>query len=308
MGSKTYSDLRSFVQKKLDLQEELFITPAEMLDSTEEAIRECEAEIHKFHAEDRYFLAQAAIPLVSGQSDYALPENIYANKILRMIYRQDSTVYTIRKSRFRNTFESTEFLDQQQDASAATWEYRVYNNDHRVGPRIRIYPTPQESALILNTTGVITAASPVITSMASTVGLRKGFFVQGVGMPYGTRVQSVDSATQVTLTASSAVSASASPLVFTEGRLLLWYIREAYIPTSVNDMIDIPEFWNFIAQYVVVECLKKELGNPRLPEEKSKLEFVRQQMTDTLTEMIPDQDDEIEKDFDFYMDGDLSYV
>ena len=81
MSFKTYTNIKDFVQKKLDLQEESFITPEELLLYCEEAIKYCEAEIHKLNIEDQYFVSQAALPLTSGKSDYDMPTNIYANKI-----------------------------------------------------------------------------------------------------------------------------------------------------------------------------------------------------------------------------------
>jgi hypothetical protein len=143
MSVKTYGDLRNFVQRKLDLQEESFILPQEILDYTEEAIRECEAEIHKLNAEDQYFLAQAPIALSPGQSDYALPANIYANKIIRLVYVNGSDIYTVSRSRYRNTYEGRELLrNYGTGSSSATWEYGLYNNDVRIGTKLRIYPTP----------------------------------------------------------------------------------------------------------------------------------------------------------------------
>lgn len=303
MSGKTYGDLRALVRRRLDLQEETFIVPQELLDFTEEAIKECEAEIHKFNAEDQYFLAQAPIALSSGQSDYSLPSNIYANKIIRLVYANGSDIYTVARSRSRNTYEARELLRQYgATSSASLWEYGLYNNDVRTGTKLRIYPTPTESSTVTSVTGTLTSGSRVITSMSSTSGISKHDFVSGTSIPAGARVESVDSATQVTLTDAAISSATGQTLTFTEDRMTLWYIRKAAIPSATTDVIDIPEFWNFISQYVVVECLKKELGNPRLGEEKAKLEFLRQQMHETLSEMVPDQDDGIEKDLEFYYD------
>ena len=151
-------------------------------------------------------------------------------------------------------------------------------------------------------TGNIISGSRVVTGLSSTVGIAKYDFVASASLPSGARVESIDSPTQVTLTDAAISSAMGEALVFTQNRLTVWYIRKAAIPSGPSDRIDVPEFWNFISQYVIVECLKKELGNPRLGEEKAKLEFLRQQMHDTLAEMVPDQDDGIEKDLEFYYD------
>jgi hypothetical protein len=182
------------------------------------------------------------------------------------------------------------------------WEYSLYNNDVRTGTKLRIYPTPQETSVVTTVTGNLTNGSRIVTNLSSTAGISKHDFVTGTGLPAGARVESIDSATQVTLTDAAVANGTNQSLTFTEDRLTLWYIRKAAIPSVSSDVIDIPEFWNFISQYVVVECLKKELGNPRITEEKAKLEFLRTQMHDTLSEMVPDQDDNIEKDLEFYHD------
>ena len=122
MSSKTYGSIKTFVQQKLDLQEESFITPAELLLYTEEAVRFCEAEIHKLNIEDQYFLAQAPIALVSGQSDYDMPDNIYANKILRVLYAKGSEIYTIHRSKDSMRFENRTLLREYAGSSSAGWD------------------------------------------------------------------------------------------------------------------------------------------------------------------------------------------
>lgn len=306
MSSKTYGDIKTFVQQKADLLEESFITPAELLNYTEEAIRFCEAEIHKLNIEDQYFQAQTAIALVAGQSDYDMPSNIYANKILRVVYSNGSDIYPIQRSKDSMRYENRSLLREYgTSASSYLWEYSLYNNDSRTGTKMRIYPAPQESSNVTSVTGDLTSGSRVITNMSSTTGISIHDFVSGTSVPAGARVESIDSATQVTLTAAAIATASAESLSFTEDRLIIWYIREADVPSATTDTIDVPEFWNFVAQYVLVECLKKELGNPRLAIEETKLEKLRIQMMETLANMVPDQDDEIEQDFDAYYDMNL---
>lgn len=303
MSSKTYGAIRTFVQQKLDLQEESFITLSEILTYTEEAIRFCEAEIHKLNIEDQYFLAQAPLALVSGKSDYDMPGNIYANKILRVVYSKGSDIFPVKRSRHSGRFENRENLRQYGASSSAwIWEYSLYNNDSRSGTKFRLYPTPSESSVVTSVTGDLTNGSAVVSNMSSTSGISIGDFVTGSSIPDGARVQSVDSATQVTLGSAAIATAVTEPLTFTEDRLIIWFIREAAVPTVTTDVIDVPEYWNFVAQYVLVECLKKELGNPRIQTEGPKLEQLRTQMLETLANMVPDQNDEIEKDMDFYFD------
>jgi hypothetical protein len=105
------------------------------------------------------------------------------------------------------------------------------------------------------------------------------------------------------------------PLVPTSGRKLqlipaaqetstnitLWYIRNAASMSADTDTLDIPEFANFIISFMKCRCLQKE-GDPRAPDEVAVLAQQRKLMIDTLTEMVPDGDTEIEQDLSHYQE------
>lgn len=306
MSFKTYTNIKDFVQKKLDLQEESFITPEELLLYCEEAIKYCEAEIHKLNIEDQYFVSQAALPLTSGKSDYDMPTNIYANKILRAVLVTGSDIYTIRRITKRDRFEESELI-KKYSSSSRSLEYMLVNNDARVGTRFRLYPTPTESAVVTSVTGNLTIGSPIVTSIGSTTGIAEGYFLTGNNIALGTRVKSVDSSTQITLNSNAIATEVGASLVATEAKVVVWFIRKASIPVATTDYIDFPEFWNFIAQHMIVECLKKELGNPRVEIEKMKLEELKAQVVGTLSNMVPDQFDELERDMSSYSEEENGY-
>jgi hypothetical protein len=93
-----------------------------------------------------------------------------------------------------------------------------------------------------------------------------------------------------------------------------WYVRNANRipqvgeakPTSGNytqaevdaTVLDIPEFMSFVLQYVKNECKKKE--GVLTDGDRQELLAQRNLMIDTLTEMVPDGDDEIPADFSHY--------
>lgn len=79
----------------------------------------------------------------------------------------------------------------------------------------------------------------------------------------------------------------------------IYYLRNANRIESSTDVVDIPEFVSFIIQYCKVRCYEKE-GHPNLPIASQKLEFYRNQMVSTLTDMVPDGDNNIALDTDFY--------
>lgn len=88
-----------------------------------------------------------------------------------------------------------------------------------------------------------------------------------------------------------------------------WYIRNANrVPLSVSPgslaasratVVDIPEFSNFLMQFMKVRILAKE-GGPMLQENMAVLEQQRKMMVDTLTQMVPDNDDQIIPDLSHY--------
>jgi len=81
----------------------------------------------------------------------------------------------------------------------------------------------------------------------------------------------------------------------------IWYIRSVNKLTGLTSILDIPEANNLILQYVKVRCLEK-MHDPKL--EKAMGDLVREEglLTDTLTGMIPDADNEIEADFSNYQE------
>jgi hypothetical protein len=302
MAQKTLSELRTFVQNKLDLRDEDFIDDAEILEYTEEAIKYCEAEIHKLNIEDQYFVAHGTIPLVAGRSDYALPTNVYGNKILRLVYSNGSVIRTIKRATRQLRFEDMEQESRFGSSQAGGYSYMLINNSQRGGTKLRFYPTPNETSSTYTETATVVDNSTTLQDL-TTSSVQVGWFIESstTGIEPGTRVASIDTSNAITMTAIGTIDGQRS-ITFTQPLLQIWYIRHAEIPEADTDYIDFPEFWHFIAQHVLVNCLKKELGNPRIVEEKETLKELRAQMIETLSNMVPDQDDEIEKDLSIYED------
>jgi len=83
------------------------------------------------------------------------------------------------------------------------------------------------------------------------------------------------------------------------GAITIFYLRNANRMNDDNSVCDIPEFVHFVLQYAKVRCYEKE-GDPRLGAALQMLEHFRRQMVNTLTNMTPDGENEIEKDMTFY--------
>jgi hypothetical protein len=222
MRSWSYSEIKSKVEDDLDIKDELFITTDELMGYCNEAIDEAEAEIQGIYED--YFLTSESIDLVSGTSEYALPTDIYANKIRALIYSNGSTIYPVKRLK-----GSKEFVTLPLVQSGDDYRY-ILKNTAGTGPRLVLYPASRETS------------SSVLT---------------------------------------------------------IWYIRNAARITDDSDTCDIPEFANFIMQYMKVRCYEKE-GHPNLDFAVAALEKQRKLMVDTLTGMVPDGDDEVERDLSFY--------
>lgn len=82
-------------------------------------------------------------------------------------------------------------------------------------------------------------------------------------------------------------------------RLWVDYIRNANRMVDEDSICDIPEFSEFVIQYVKTKCYEKE-GHPNLPLAQAELERLRKQMVDTLSNMIPDEDTSMEMDVSHY--------
>lgn len=226
----TYTELKTKVENDLDMANEEFVTTQEWIDLFNEAVDEAEAEIHRLYED--YFLTKDTVTLVSGTAEYALPSDIYGNKIRALLYSNGSLRYPIKKYSNLHKFES--ILEDQQ-LSSGTTEYKYYlrNPDVTTGYRMDLVPTPQESGA------------------------------------YITR----------------------------------WYIRNAFKFTGTgSERLDIPEFANFVMEYVKAKVRSKENGGIMTPDIAAVVQQQRQMMVDTLTTMVPDADTEIPVDLTHYME------
>lgn len=82
-----------------------------------------------------------------------------------------------------------------------------------------------------------------------------------------------------------------------------WYIRNAFKFTGTgSERLDIPEFANFVMEYVKAKIRAKENGGVITADMAAVVQQQRQMMIDTLTSMIPDADTEIPVDLSHYME------
>jgi hypothetical protein len=233
----TLSDIKTLVKEPVDLEAEDFISDAELTRYINAGIREAEAEIHNVF-QDYYLAEPYTLQLVAGTSTYNLPEYIFANKIRKIIFDDESdtrgTAYIIKRVR---NLEDIPYVRKESSADPERFVYLI-TNDRTNGEKIRIYPTPQSS--------------------------------------YSTEIK-------------------------------IYYLREAKQLSSDSDVLDIPEFVDFVVLFARYEALKKELGNPLAGPTKEQLEMKREQMVNTLINRFPDGDSSIIQDTGIYEDFYYNY-
>lgn len=311
---KTYQDLRREVEQSLDLEEELYIAPSEMLRYANEAIEEAEAEIQNIH--ENYLKTKAPLWFVPNRAVYAYPSNIYAQKIRGIHYQNGADRYEVR--RIRRYHQASRIADAEylQDTSDFyRWDQR--NDSPTSGAKIFLVPTPQETSgtAISN----LTIASPGVFTTAAPHGLLVGteIFLDTNGtLPTGLTPQRIyivnttPSTTTFTVTETpggrdintSGTQTGTHSFEAAPFRMTVWFIRCLNRMTQDTDVCDIPQFYGFIIKHMRKSCLMKEPSNPLLQEAKLELEQSRSQMVGTLAEMTEDDDNTHEQDFSHYVE------
>jgi len=136
----TYADFRDKILVDMDLEQEQFISPTELIGYTNTAIADAEALIHGLYED--YYLKTDTFDLVSGQAEYALPTDLYSDKLRRvLINKEDATNGRQNKYRIRQLKQFDHILNIDSDES---YTYIFVNNT--AGDRkMRFYPTPIET-------------------------------------------------------------------------------------------------------------------------------------------------------------------
>jgi hypothetical protein len=137
----TYGDIKTKVERDMDLESEDFVTDAELLSYANEAIDEVERQIHTLYED--YFLTRGTITLIANQEEYSLPTDIYANKIRQIVYRNGSQVWKLDRVRDWSKFISYE-IEKAYLSSTQYYGYFIINQTPG-SPKILLTPTPTEA-------------------------------------------------------------------------------------------------------------------------------------------------------------------
>ena len=129
------------------------------------------------------------------------------------------------------------------------------------------------------------------------------------------RIKNISEATQIDLittdvsdpqlrwypvnTLSSGRKIQIFPKYSRNGSLSVWYIRNAKQLTSDSHVTDIDEFSEYIVTYAKMKAAIKD-NDPRAKDLQEELAELEIDMQATLSSMVPDENDEIQIDTDFY--------
>lgn len=155
----TFGEVIQKVKSDLDLQEEIFITPDEMVGYVNEAIHEAESEILKINED--YFLTSVPVTLTVGQSIIPLPTNIYAQKIRGLIYSLGSVQYPVKRIRGASKFDILVMI--QQYGPNDDYMYFPVNNTPGTQNQLLIAPNSRDNGPVL-TLWFIRSANTVPTA------------------------------------------------------------------------------------------------------------------------------------------------
>lgn len=217
-----WSELKSEIMDKYDLNEETFVDTEEMLAYINDAIEDIESEIHCIN--DKYFETEGFLELVSDTDSYALPSDIYATKITGVYYNDGARKYEITPIR-----NKADILDINANDD---YRYRLVNSTAG-GVAFKLYPPSRESS-----TEVVT----------------------------------------------------------------IHYIRSCKKIELESDLIDLPDASkSFLKQYVIDQAANKERMTPDAQESPA-LQRKRASLIEILTDMVPDDNNQIDCDFSYYQD------
>lgn len=133
---KTYSELKTKIENDLDLIDEDFVSETELLGYMNEALKDAESIIHTIGLDSYYFKTNDTLTLVAGTSDYDMPSDLFANKLLGVYYVNGSKKYRVDRVR---TQEDVVLVDR----TGMDYMYDIFNTTN--GIKMRFYPTPVES-------------------------------------------------------------------------------------------------------------------------------------------------------------------
>lgn len=139
MQYKTYGALKAEVQAETDTEAEDFVVEDEIMSYFQEAVDECAAHIYKvWPVACNYFEKLVKMDIAAAQQLLALPDDIYARAILRLVFNGNGKVFPI--TRMKNTGRFEAIAEMSQNSTSDYYRYLFVNDAPDEETQIQIWP------------------------------------------------------------------------------------------------------------------------------------------------------------------------
>lgn len=145
MAYWTLSEVRSKIDKDLDLENETIVQDSEFVSYVNDAIRDVAAEVSKLGVEDLYYHNKGSFAVTQNVAEYDLPTDIFKNKIVEFVYDDGTEIRRIKRLRGRDLYTKMQALERYP-TSTKSYFYAIFNYKPSIGDKIRLIPTPQSSS------------------------------------------------------------------------------------------------------------------------------------------------------------------
>lgn len=141
----TWAELAQKIKRDIDIEDEIFVTSAELMGYANEAIDDIEKKIHTL-CED-YFITRTSVPVVPGVEEIDIPTDIYAMKIREVIYVTNGQTFPAKQ--LKNWRKFARYEDDIATGPVATNSYSYFVLNSVAGsPKLILSPTPVESGTL----------------------------------------------------------------------------------------------------------------------------------------------------------------
>lgn len=333
----TYSEVRNKIERELDLEDEIFVTPDELIGYTNKAISLAESAILKI--DEDYFLSLMHVALVGGQAEYDYPFDIYAYKIRGVEYSAGAVIYPVKRFKRMNKLDAVEIANYYP---VNNWyAYTTINKGADGKAKFVVIPASKESSVVTYPQTINQSSAPMkmyyirhanrvpilnenipvyeqfgagqVSIAGYSLSLVKSYVtgdkikvaVYGGAIPTGlsssTQYYAIVNNDGSISFATSLVNAQSGTkvVITTQGSGVMSLSIIASQNTIDNTVIDLPECVEFLAQAVRVEVYTKE-NDARLQIAMSDRKVFYDDFVAALTEKEPDDDTQIQMDISTY--------
>lgn len=335
----TYAELRQKIEYELDLEDEIFVVPNELIGYTNKAISLAASAILKI--DEDYFLSIYEMPLQQGVALYDYPYNCWGYKIRAIEYSAGATIYPVARFKRMGKIDSVEVANYYP---VSDWyAYTTINKNQGGKDQIQLVPASKESSQVSFPQSTTQSPAPMklyyirhsnrvpllgqivpvyeqfgqpqvsvanssvalvnsyITGDKLTVGVYGGTLPSGLAL--ATQYYAIVNGDLTVSFATSLLNAQAGTKIAltSQGSGVMSVGITASQNTIDNTIIDLPECIEYLAQTVRCEVYTKE-NDARLQGAVADRAALYNDFVAALTEKAPDDNTTIQMDMSSYQE------